>query len=874
MTTLTRPLPGIRFQTVVPSPPEVLPRMDIAAFVGLAARGPLNLPVAVEEIGRFRDIFGPDLPLAWDSKLGQMQTAHLGPAVEAFFRNGGQRCWVVRVAAAGKRAAWYLPGLFQADTLAPASIAARCPGSWADDLRVGTVLHSETVSITFDEPGSLPETAVSFRLRGERVQIGDLLRVDFDEVQLFLAITAVETQAAQQQATAQPYWIEKTAVGSPLPLPTTATAALRLTFDLYVWYNEQLIGHLPKLGFHRDHPRSYHKLPTDATLFARHDDNGNPRLFTDFEQEAARQPRFPLAFTGGDGSWTLPLGMADLPDSDRSVLPHTDRDPKRKLHRDGLDKFGVNLFLDPNLGTVGSRALPSAANDKFYLSGEALTGIHAVWPLEEVTLIAVPDAVQPGWDFMPAEQVQPLAAPHLITVSEVAGGVEIEWTAVSEATTYRLAWSREPDFAAAEVIETANTTITLPLPSDCPTHFYYRVHAQRGGERSAWSNTLTLLLPQQSFMACPEQQPPPLELSLYETETDLHFAWSASPPAAASYVWQWAGEPDFGAGVKTAVLSHPAHTIPKPAALSYFRVRQQPDGTWSNTVSYVPPPPSAWRLNDPAPDDEATTLLTVQQALLHLCAARADLFAILSLPANSRRPVAERHAAEQHQQRLLTSVGGESNILSYGALYHPWLIQPQGSGSSYAATPPDGTVCGLFAHRALERGAWVAPANVPLSSVVSLAPAIDSRQRPSFYDRQINLIHQGPRGFLLLSADTLSQQADLRPINVRRLLILLRRLTLREGQTYVFEPNSPAFRRLVQHRFEQLLALLYARGAFAGETADMAYQVVVDDTLNSRQSVDQGRFIVELRVAPSQPLAYITVRLVQTERAGLTVTEV
>ena len=42
---------------------------------------------------------------------------------------------------------------------------------------------------------------------------------------------------------------------------------------------------------------------------------------------------------------------------------------------------------------------------------------------------------------------------------------------------------------------------------------------------------------------------------------------------------------------------------------------------------------------------------------------------------------------------------------------------------------------------------------------------------------------------MVLSADTLSDDPDLRPINVRRLLILLRRLALRLGATYVFEPQ-------------------------------------------------------------------------------------
>jgi len=43
-----------------------------------------------------------------------------------------------------------------------------------------------------------------------------------------------------------------------------------------------------------------------------------------------------------------------------------------------------------------------------------------------------------------------------------------------------------------------------------------------------------------------------------------------------------------------------------------------------------------------------------------------------------------------------------------------------------------------------------------------------------------------------------------------------------------------------------------------------AFQVVTDETVNTAASVERGRLIVELRVAPSVPLTFLTVRLVQS----------
>ena len=128
----------------------------------------------------------------------------------------------------------------------------------------------------------------------------------------------------------------------------------------------------------------------------------------------------------------------------------------------------------------------------------------------------------------------------------------------------------------------------------------------------------------------------------------------------------------------------------------------------------------------------------------------------------------------------------------------------------------------------------------------------------------LNVISQEPRGFVPLSANTLSDDPDLSAITVRRLLSLLRRLALREGTTYVFEPHDATFRRTVQRGFEALLMRMFERGAFAGRTAAAAFQVTTNDSVNTPRSVEQGRFIVELRVAPSLPMTFLTVRLVQS----------
>ena len=69
----------------------------------------------------------------------------------------------------------------------------------------------------------------------------------------------------------------------------------------------------------------------------------------------------------------------------------------------------------------------------------------------------------------------------------------------------------------------------------------------------------------------------------------------------------------------------------------------------------------------------------------------------------------------------------------------------------------------------------------------------------------------------------------------------------------------------MQRGFEAMLDDdLFRRGAFAGRRRAAVVPVVTDDTLNTPPSRDAGRFIVELRVAPSLPMRFLAVRLAQS----------
>jgi hypothetical protein len=293
---------------------------------------------------------------------------------------------------------------------------------------------------------------------------------------------------------------------------------------------------------------------------------------------------------------------------------------------------------------------------------------------------------------------------------------------------------------------------------------------------------------------------------------------------------------------------------------------------------------SDWTLL-PYAEWSSDTLLAIHRAALRLAGARRDLLAMLALPEHYRSAEVLEHLRQLQPVADGVATPGavpvlgldEQPALGFGALYHPWLATLPESSTNRSFelrwSPPEGAMCGLTAELSRREGAWIAPANRPLAGVIALEPVLDPESLDAMISAGLNPVLEQPRGFVPFHSDTLALEDAVRPINVRRLLILLRRLALREGAASVFEPNDDDLRGRVRHRFERVLSDLFVRGAFAGREPRDAFRVGVESAANALRAIERGRLIVELRVAPSRPLAFLTVRLVQEAPGELTVEE-
>ena len=981
--------PGITFETVTPSPPDTLPRMDIAAFVGFATRGPIDVPVPAEDVARFRDVFGPPLELVQDRETGRTKTAHLHRAVEAFFRNGGRRCWVVRVAQpkeAGassgpvERTSFGLPGLVSADTGRPSTVRARCYGASFDALRVGTVLRRRVLSnpsaVEWPEGNASSQASTLSWHTGRRDPLvedelaeGDLLRLSMENGGVAYAIVASQTRIERngdsttsglslkvQLDSAYLFERDPTLLTDPLAGDGTETeerdvlwrvspeddfsgarssaivTVERLRFDLLAWKGQELQTRLDHLGFAPSHPRAWTDLPVDEDLFELQEgETVTPEL--GILRADVFEPRFPLASPASpEPGPFIPLGMADRPDPSRTRgrIPQTVE--RSRLEKERLSTFSTDVFVDgtfdkdgtgDDLAGTSTATLGEKADDMIYVDQNPASGLHSLWPIREVTLLAVPDAIHRGWN--EPETITPgsLPAPSPLKMSVHTDPprIHLSWMVDrlgEEGVEVAVQEAQEPTFDNPVVrYRGTETSVDRYVRSDDPVTLFFRYRVVTAGQPGPWSDTRYATLPEPDFDSCTARPGVPSVARV----GDRWFTWGLLPEPAESaltYELQIDRTPAFDApsDVSPAVLP-PADTPPdvetiggyEPTEManldaigggdpidldprSWYKVPLSPDtpavryvrlrarletddrtlvGGWSRTVPFVRDLEqrksciTAQEYDDPGTDTPGggrDGLIDVQRAMLRFGAARGDVLSVLALPEQDQPDDAHRHVNRLRSPGAVLN-HDEERTLSYGALYYPWLLGPVDDGERITPMPPDGAACGMIADRTLRDGAWMAPANQSLATVRTVVPPLSSDERAELGASPLNVFTETPDGVLTLGTATLARDPDLEPITTRRLLILVRRLAQREGPALVFENNTPLLRRRIAEQFDDVLRRLFDRGAFAGATPSEGYRVVTDESVNPPGQVERGRLVVELRIAPARPLTFLTVRLVQ-----------
>jgi phage tail sheath protein FI len=170
----------------------------------------------------------------------------------------------------------------------------------------------------------------------------------------------------------------------------------------------------------------------------------------------------------------------------------------------------------------------------------------------------------------------------------------------------------------------------------------------------------------------------------------------------------------------------------------------------------------------------------------------------------------------------------------------------------------------VWANTDATRGVWKAPANTVVRGALDVELPVTKAEQGLLNPTGINCIRPfGVRGIRVWGARTRSSDTDWRYINVRRLFNMVETTILNGTQWVVFEPNDMKLWQGVKRTLNSFLRGLWRDGALFGATPDQAFFVKCDAETNPPESIDEGKLVVEVGIAPVKPAEFVIFRISQ-----------
>ncbi|MET7357928.1 phage tail sheath subtilisin-like domain-containing protein [Streptomyces sp. NPDC005562] len=248
----------------------------------------------------------------------------------------------------------------------------------------------------------------------------------------------------------------------------------------------------------------------------------------------------------------------------------------------------------------------------------------------------------------------------------------------------------------------------------------------------------------------------------------------------------------------------------------------------------------------------------VQLGLISHCELMGDRMAIIDPP-----PALNARQVRQWRQEL---AGYDSR---YAALYYPWIKSFDPASGQSVVVPPSGHMAGVWARNDAERGVHKAPANEIVRGAVDLDLQITRGEQDLLNPVGVNCIRAFPgRGIRVWGARTMASDPAWRYLNVRRYFNYLEESILIGTQWVVFEPNDHALWARIRRNVSAFLVNEWRSGALFGQRPEDAFYVKCDDETNPPESVDLGRVVCEIGIAPVKPAEFVVFRLAQFSGGG------
>jgi len=195
---------------------------------------------------------------------------------------------------------------------------------------------------------------------------------------------------------------------------------------------------------------------------------------------------------------------------------------------------------------------------------------------------------------------------------------------------------------------------------------------------------------------------------------------------------------------------------------------------------------------------------------------------------------------------------------NYAAMYYPWVRIFDATVNKFLFVPPSVVVPGVYSFNDKVAFPWFAPAGLnrgSLTTVTEPYSRLTHAERDELYEGKVNPIAIFPQvGVCIWGQKTLqTKPSALDRINVRRLLIKLKKFIASSTRFLVFENNTTATRNRFLNIVNPFLETVQQQqGLFA-------FKVVMDETNNTPDVIDRNQMKGEIFLQPAKAAEFIIV---------------
>lgn len=243
---------------------------------------------------------------------------------------------------------------------------------------------------------------------------------------------------------------------------------------------------------------------------------------------------------------------------------------------------------------------------------------------------------------------------------------------------------------------------------------------------------------------------------------------------------------------------------------------------------------------------------------IQLAEARGDMLYLVDPPFGLR----PQQVVDWHNGMLTSDISTALNS-SYAALYWGWIKVFDQFNQQDIWVPPSGHVAAVYSRTARDAEQWYAPAGLNRGRILT---ALELEFNPSNAERDllygsgnaVNAIVSFPNEGAVVWGQRTLQRADtaLDRVNVRMLLIYLKKNMIQLLRQFIFEPNTENLWAQVRAAINPFLSDVMARNGVDG------YKLICDASNNTPERRDRNQLWVSVFVKPTRTVEFVALNLV------------